>query len=133
MFIQVPDIALRDRSLSASSVLILGMIISLNRSQLGCLAHNRYFSDILGLTTRTISRNIADLENKKYIAMNYIERTDSTKGKIRIVVPTKSVLLNLETATKNVIKAQNKWNKQKNILPNDIHSDWLDDYINNLE
>ena len=133
MFIQVPETILKNHNIHANSKLLLGLIVNLNRAELGCLASNRYFSNVLGVSIPTINRYLVDLKNNNYIDIDFIDRKNKTKGQIRIIVPTNNIITSMRTAKNNVIKAQNKWYREKNILPRDIESDWLDEYIANIK
>jgi len=130
-FIQVPMKLLKDEKLHPNSKLLLGLIVSLNNAEYGCIIENQTLSKIFNVDIRTIQRYLEELKLNKLIAIDEIPRTNERKGNIRIIVATeKAMTTSIKKAKLNVIKAQNQWNiKNKNLLPRDIESDWLDDYI----
>jgi len=130
-FIQVPMKLLKDEKLHPNSKLLLGLIVSLNNAEYGCIIENQTLSKIFNVDVRTIQRYLEELKLNKLIAIDEIPRTNERKGNIRIIVATeKAMTTSIKKAKLNVIKAQNQWNiKNKNLLPRDIESDWLDDYI----
>jgi len=122
---------LKDEKLHPNSKLLLGLIVSLNNAEYGCIIENQTLSKIFNVDVRTIQRYLEELKLNKLIAIDEIPRTNERKGNIRIIVATeKAMTTSIKKAKLNVIKAQNQWNiKNKNLLPRDIESDWLDDYI----
>jgi len=122
---------LKDEKLHPNSKLLLGLIVSLNNAEYGCIIENQTLSKIFNVDIRTIQRYLEELKLNKLIAIDEIPRTNERKGNIRIIVATeKAMTTSIKKAKLNVIKAQNQWNiKNKNLLPRDIESDWLDDYI----
>jgi len=129
-FIQTPFKLLLNHKIHPNSKHLLGMIVSLNQAEFGCIAGNRYFAEILGVSIPTINRYLVELKEHKYIDIDFVDRPSKTKGQIRIIVATSDAMTtSIKVAKQNVVTAQNNYIKNKNLLPRDIESDWLDDYI----
>jgi len=127
MFNLIPDKVDLDPRLSPNAKRLMGRIISLNNSQIGCIASNRYLAKQIGVSIRTLTRYLQELKQNDYIEISFKTRS-GLKNDIRIIIPTSNILLSMnETKTKLNTKM-----KGKNLLPKDIQSDWLDDYINNF-
>lgn len=133
MFNVVPSILFENetykKGIHPNAKHLMGLIISLNRGPMGCIASNRYFAEYLGVTTRSIINYLKNLKDYELINVSEIER-ETPKNNIRIIAPTSNIIKSMETIKKDTIKQYRK--KQKNVLPNDIESDWLDDYIDSL-
>lgn len=129
MFNLIPDKVDLDPQLSPNAKRLMGRIIGLNRSDIGCLAGNRYLADKIGVSIASISRYLAELKKSNYIEVSSIPR-GTGKNTIRIIIPSRNILTTMEDTQKNLIKSYKKG--EKNRLPKDIESDWLDDYIGNL-
>jgi len=132
MFIQVPDKAIDDNKVSNGALLTLGMIISLSKSKIGCIAKNKYFAKRFHCEVRTIQNHLEELRLHEYIT---IEETPifNSEDTRRSLVPTKNILLSAKEVKQEVKKLDTWRFKNKNLLPKDIESDWLDDYIANIE
>ena len=129
MFILIPEKVDQDKDLNPNSKRLMGHIISLNHSSLGCIADNNYLAKKIGVTERMITNYIKSLKDKEYILIGSksIGRKNNT---IRILLPSPKILLSMNEVNKNINLKVKNYNK--NQLTDDIKSDWLDDYIENL-
>ena len=66
-YVQVPMVVLLDEDLSSSSKLLMGLITTLSMKDGYCYASNRYLSNLLKVSKRTISSSITALRRKKYV------------------------------------------------------------------
>ena len=66
-YIQVPMVVLTDVDLSSTTKLLMGLITTLSMKDGYCYASNRYLSNLLKVSKRTISSSITALRRKKYI------------------------------------------------------------------
>lgn len=73
-FIAVPRIILSDGNCSSTDKLIFGIINSLSFKKGYCYANNKYFENLLGLSTKTISNSLSNLKKLKYIDIEYLGR-----------------------------------------------------------
>ena len=120
------QIVARDTRLTKGSRLLMAEIISLSKMQYGCFAKDKTLANFIGVTTRTIQTYLSELKKYKYIVIDTeLETADTPES--RVIVPTANILLDIKKARKNYRKA-----KQKNLLPKDIESDWLQKYIDNF-
>lgn len=129
MFILIPEVVDQDHSLHPNAQKLCGYIIGLSNSQIGCIASNRYFADRLGVSLPTIKRYLKDLKDKDYINIESIPR--KKRLPIRVIVPTKNILVSMESSKKEITKRINK--PKSKLLPQDIESDWFDEYMKNLK
>lgn len=128
MFILIPEIVDQDHTLHPNAQKLCGYVIGLSNSQIGCIASNRYFATRLGVSLPTVKRYLKDLKDKKYIRIDTISR--DKRLPIRVIVPTENILVSMESSKKEITK---RLNKPKNkVLPNDIESDWFDEYMKNM-
>ena len=65
--IEVPTIVLLDEELSSTTKLLLGLINTLSMQEGFCYASNKYLSNLLKVSKRTITSCITSLRTKKYI------------------------------------------------------------------
>ena len=79
-FIMKPRILLNDKNLTRTDTDILGLIISLAIRNNYCYATNKYLSDYINVSERTICYSIKKFKELNYI---FIERVD---GKRRIYI-----------------------------------------------
>lgn len=91
----LPGFVRFDRDLRASAKLLYAEITALENYTGYCWASNRYLSDLLGLSVKTVSELIQQLAEKEYI---FVEITRDDKGavlcrKIRTQSPIRSVTL----------------------------------------
>lgn len=66
-YVEVPLIVLLDNDLSITSKLLMGLITTLSMQEGYCYASNKYLSNIMKISKRTITSCISSLRNKKYI------------------------------------------------------------------
>lgn len=66
-YVQVPMVVLLDEDFSSTSKLLMGLIITLSMKDGYCYASNRYLSNLLKVSKRTISSSITALRRKKYV------------------------------------------------------------------
>ena len=65
--IEVPTIVLLDEELSSTTKLLMGLITTLSMQEGFCFASNRYLSNLMKVSRRTITSCIASLRKKNYI------------------------------------------------------------------
>lgn len=65
--IEVPTIVIQDEDLSSTTKLLMGLITTLSMQKGYCYASNRYLSDFMKLSKRTITSCITALKRKNYI------------------------------------------------------------------
>jgi len=133
MFIQVPNKVIEENKVSNGAMLTLGAIISLSKARLGCIAKNKHFAKMFHCEIRTIQNHIKELEYYEYIIIKETPKLDDSDQTIRTIVPTYNILTNIEEATNELKKVQKHHFKNKNLLPRDIESTWLDEYIANIK
>ena len=66
-YVQVPMVVLTDEDLSSTTKLLMGLITTLSMKDGYCYASNRYLSNLLKVSKRTISSSITALRRKKYV------------------------------------------------------------------
>ena len=66
-YVEVPVIVLLDEDLSTTTKLLMGLITTLSMQEGFCFASNRYLSNLMKVSRRTITSCIASLRKKKYI------------------------------------------------------------------
>ena len=88
-YVEVPMIVLLDEDLSSTTKLLMGLITTLSMKDGFCYASNRYLSNLLKVSKRTITSSITALRRKNYVrvANEDFERT------IYLIVETKSITL----------------------------------------
>lgn len=69
-YIEVPMIVLLDKDLSSTSKLLMGLITTLTMQEGFCYASNRYLSNIMKVSKRTITTCITLLRRKNYIKVD---------------------------------------------------------------
>ena len=69
-YIQVPMVVLLDEDLSSTTKLLMGLITTLSMKDGYCYASNRYLSNLLKVSKRTITSSITALRRKKYIKID---------------------------------------------------------------
>ena len=75
-YVEVPMIVLADIDISSTTKLLMGLITTLSIKDGYCYASNRYLSNLLKVSKRTISSSITALKRKNYIK---VENEDSTR------------------------------------------------------
>lgn len=66
-YVEVPVVVLLDEDLSTTTKLLMGLITTLSMQEGFCFASNRYLSNLMKVSKRTITSCIASLRKKKYI------------------------------------------------------------------
>ncbi len=66
-YVEVPMIVLLDNDISSTSKLLMGLITTLTMKEGFCFASNRYLSNLMKVSRRTITSCIASLRKKNYI------------------------------------------------------------------
>ena len=69
-YVEVPMIVLLDEDLSSTTKLLMGLITTLSMKDGFCYANNRYLSNLLKVSKRTITSSITALRRKKYIKID---------------------------------------------------------------
>ena len=75
-YVQVPMIVLLDEDLSSTTKLLMGLITTLSMKDGFCYASNRYLSNLLKVSKRTISSSITTLRRNNYLK---IDNEDSAR------------------------------------------------------
>ena len=66
-YVEVPMVVLADVDISSTTKLLMGLITTLSMKDGFCYASNRYLSNLLKVSKRTISSSITALRRKKYV------------------------------------------------------------------
>lgn len=66
-YVEVPVVVLLDKDLSTTTKLLMGLITTLSMQEGFCFASNRYLSNLMKVSRRTITSCIASLRKKNYI------------------------------------------------------------------
>jgi len=66
-YLEVPVVVLLDEDLSTTTKLLMGLITTLSMQEGFCFASNRYLSNLMKVSRRTITSCIASLRKKNYI------------------------------------------------------------------
>ena len=66
-YVEVPMIVLLDEDISSTAKLLMGLITTLTMKEGFCYASNRYLSNIMKVSRRTITSCISSLKRKNYI------------------------------------------------------------------
>lgn len=66
-YVEVPMIVLLDSDISSTSKLLMGLITTLTMKEGFCYASNKYLSNLLKVSRRTITSCISSLKRKNYI------------------------------------------------------------------
>ena len=66
-YVEVPMIVLFDNDISSTSKLLMGLITTLTMKEGFCYASNKYLSNLLKVSRRTITSCISSLKRKNYI------------------------------------------------------------------
>ena len=75
-YAQVPMVVLTDEDISSTAKLLMGLITTLSMKDGYCYASNRYLSNLLKVSKRTISSSITTLRRNNYIK---IDNEDSAR------------------------------------------------------
>ena len=66
-YVDVPMIVLLDEDISSTSKLLMGLITTLTMKEGFCYASNKYLSNLMKVSRRTITSCITSLKRKNYI------------------------------------------------------------------
>lgn len=66
-YVEIPMIVLLDNDISSTSKLLMGLITTLTMKEGFCYASNKYLSNLLKVSRRTITSCISSLKRKNYI------------------------------------------------------------------
>ncbi|MGN1358303.1 MAG: helix-turn-helix domain-containing protein [Bacilli bacterium] len=66
-YVEVPMIVLLDSDISSTAKLLMGLITTLTMKEGFCYASNKYLSNLLKVSRRTITSCITSLKRKNYI------------------------------------------------------------------
>lgn len=66
-YVEVPMIVLLDNDISSTSKLLMGLITTLTMKEGFCYASNKYLSNLLKVSRRTITNRISSIKRKNYI------------------------------------------------------------------
>jgi len=102
----------------------MGELISLSRMEYGCIAKDKTLAAYIGVSTRSIQSYLNELKYYGYIEIDSKNETETEKDS-RIIVPTSKIILDIKKARKNYDK--------KNSKPLTQTSEWLDDYIEEIQ
>ena len=69
-YIQVPMIVLLDDNISSTSKLLMGLITTLSMKDGYCYASNKYLSNLMKVSRRTITSCITSLKRNNYIKVD---------------------------------------------------------------
>ena len=75
-YVQVPMGVLADEKISSTAKLLMGLITTLSMKDGYCYASNRYLSNLLKVSKRTISSSITTLRRNNYLK---IDNEDSAR------------------------------------------------------
>lgn len=75
-YVQVPMVVLTDVDISSTAKLLMGLITTLSMKDGYCYASNRYLSNLLKVSKRTISSSITILRRNNYLK---IDNEDSAR------------------------------------------------------
>ena len=120
-FIAVPRIILNDGNCSSTDKLVFGIINSLLSDKEYCYTSNKYFQNVLGVGTKTISNSLSRLKKEKYITIKYVDGN-------------RRVYLNLDMVEKNnSIDIENNYydDIEKNFYHNRISNNIKENKKNN--
>lgn len=71
-YVEVPVIVLLDEDLSTTTKLLMGLITTLSMQEGFCYASNKYLSNLMKVSKRTITNCISSLKRKNYIEIENI-------------------------------------------------------------
>ena len=75
-YVEVPMVVLLDENISSTAKLLMGLITTLSMKDGYCYASNRYLSNLLKVSKRTISSSITILRRNNYLK---IDNKDSAR------------------------------------------------------
>ena len=71
-YVEVPVVVLLDEDLSTTTKLLMGLITTLSMQEGFCFASNRYLSNLMKVSKRTITGCITSLRRKNYIRVEQL-------------------------------------------------------------
>lgn len=71
-YVEVPMIVLLDNDISSTSKLLMGLITTLTMKEGFCYASNKYLSNLLKVSRRTITSCISSLKRRNYIKVENV-------------------------------------------------------------
>ena len=80
-YIEIPIKVIEDDNLSSTNKIVMGLIITLSMKDGYCFASNRYLSEMIKVTKRTISNSLSVLRDNNYIKY----KIENNKRKIYLV------------------------------------------------
>lgn len=123
-FIAIPGILFIDKDLSKTDILVLGLIISLAFKDEYCYASNKYLTDYLNVSERTITYSLSKLKGLKYI---FVKHEDNKRKiylnveKIPLIATDNADTCDLEVAKNCDHNINNKYKREykrkKEIVP----------------
>lgn len=66
-YIEIPIKVVEDNKLSSTNKIVMGLIVSLSMKDGYCFASNRYLSEIIKVSKRTITNSLSALRHHNYI------------------------------------------------------------------
>jgi Mn-dependent DtxR family transcriptional regulator len=69
-YVEVPMVVLLNEDISSTTKLLMGLITTLSMKDGFCYASNRYLSNLLKVSKRTITSSITALRRKNYIKVD---------------------------------------------------------------
>ena len=102
-FVTVSIEIMHDQNLNQSQKFILAEIEQLSQLDKGCIASNKHFAELIGITKENVSRNINDLRIKGYID---IEIVPGSRNHTRIISITKIVRPPYQNSKTPLLKQQ---------------------------
>lgn len=66
-YVELPMIVIQDKNISSTAKVLMGLITTLSMKDGYCYASNRYLSNILKVSRRTITSCITSLKRNNYI------------------------------------------------------------------
>ena len=117
-FITVSIDIMHDKNLSPNQKFILAEIYQLSQLDKGCVASNRHFSELVGITTMGVSKSINDLSLKGYISIENAQ----TKRNFGRVITINSGKSDINSGKSDINSGlQSKENKTMNKTINNIY------------
>ncbi len=70
-YIKIPLNIIEDKDLSSSAKILYGYLLLLTHRKGYCYASNDYLKEVLGISSRSITRLLRKLKNNHYISLKY--------------------------------------------------------------
>lgn len=122
-----------DKDISPNAKLLYGEITSLCNQKGYCWASNEYFSSLYSVSIRTVQNLLKQLEQKKYIKIDFIDNTrrliyiEFTRGEKNFMLPMKKI----SSPHEKIFTHNNKYNnineymKEINDINDVLEFDWF--------